>query len=218
MPTTGAGSKKNKKKGKKVAPKGPVKEPETTPPAVKKPNAKKKPAAKKPAAKKPAVPNPAAQKHPEAQVPVVEQPEPPMSDAPVYKPAASHSAGQSIVSREEKVEYRDQNGNILNPDQVKALEGKVSFKTRYETRTRLVDASGNQLDEQVVEAGDAGVAPPHPDVEGADSETPKAPEAESKAVPASEGNVKDDIAKEAAVENAVKGEAEPASEVNDATA
>ncbi|KAH8884243.1 MIR-domain-containing protein [Thozetella sp. PMI_491] len=79
--------------------------------------------------------------------------------------------GQRIVAREERVEYRDQDGNILNEEQVKALEGKVEFKTRYETRTRVVDADGNeiQLPEEVDPQG--GVAPPHPDVEGVDSST-----------------------------------------------
>lgn len=40
---------------------------------------------------------------------------------------------------EEKVEYRDEDGNLLDEAQVAALEGKVSFSTRYETRTRMVD-------------------------------------------------------------------------------
>jgi dolichyl-phosphate-mannose-protein mannosyltransferase len=74
-----------------------------------------------------------------------------------------------LVHTEERIEYRDQDGNLLNEEQVKALEGKVEFKTRYETRTRLVDAEGNEIllpadGEQQQEA--AGVAPPHPDVEG----------------------------------------------------
>ncbi len=43
------------------------------------------------------------------------------------------------------MEYRDQDGNLLNEEQVKALEGKVEFKTRYETRTRVVDAYGNEI-------------------------------------------------------------------------
>lgn len=87
------------------------------------------------------------------------------------------------MSREERVEYRDQDGNILNEEQVKALEGKVEFKTRYETRMRVVDAEGNEIPEpsggwpqdQAILGGGAappeGVAPPHPDVEGVDRET-----------------------------------------------
>jgi dolichyl-phosphate-mannose-protein mannosyltransferase len=85
---------------------------------------------------------------------------------------------EKMVHTEERVEYRDQDGNLLNEEQVKALEGKVEFKTRYETRTRVVDAQGNEVllppGEQVPQAQEqeqeqaeaAGVAPPHPDVEG----------------------------------------------------
>lgn len=72
------------------------------------------------------------------------------------------------------MEYRDQDGNILDPEQVKALEGKVEFKTKYETRTRVVDESGNEV--PMPEGGwpadfSPDVAPPHPDVEGVNSET-----------------------------------------------
>lgn len=96
---------------------------------------------------------------------------------------------QRLIRKEEHVEYRDQDGNLLNEEQVKALQGKVEFKTRYETRTRIVDAEGNEVllppgvqahpdldveqlqqlqqqqEQQQKEA--EGVAPPHPDVEGA---------------------------------------------------
>lgn len=51
------------------------------------------------------------------------------------------------VKKEEKIEYRDQDGNLLNEEQVSSLEGKVSFQTRYETRTRVIDAAGNEVDE-----------------------------------------------------------------------
>lgn len=81
-----------------------------------------------------------------------------------------------LLHTEERVEYRDQDGNLLNEEQVKALEGKVEFKTRYETRTRVIDAQGNEIllppGEQAPQAQEqepvapAGVAPPHPDVEG----------------------------------------------------
>lgn len=78
------------------------------------------------------------------------------------------------MRKEERVEYRDQDGNLLNEEQVKALQGKVEFKTRYETRTRIIDANGNEIvlppGEKLPGVGDeepaAGVAPPHPDVEG----------------------------------------------------
>jgi len=92
---------------------------------------------------------------------------PEVSGAPV-------PANQRLVHTEERVEYRDQDGNLLNEEQVKALEGKVEFKTRYETRTRVIDADGNEVllppgaqPPQVQDqAAAAGVAPPHPDVEG----------------------------------------------------
>jgi dolichyl-phosphate-mannose-protein mannosyltransferase len=78
-----------------------------------------------------------------------------------------------ILSKEEKVEYRDQDGNLLNEEQIKALEGKVEFQTKYETKTRVVDGEGNEIPEP---AGGwpeevVAVAPPHPDVEGVDKET-----------------------------------------------
>ena len=96
--------------------------------------------------------------------------------APVVDQAAISGAppppGQRIIGREERIEYRDQDGNLLNEEQVKALQGKVEFKTRYETRTRVVDANGNELaSPEEDSAAQAGVAPPHPDVEGADSST-----------------------------------------------
>ncbi|KAK4161459.1 glycosyltransferase [Cladorrhinum sp. PSN259] len=101
-----------------------------------------------------------------AQVPIVneqaEQPKEQVSGAPV-------APGQPIVHTEERVEYRDQDGNLLDEEQVKALEGKVEFKTRYETRTRVIDAEGNELVPPVAE--ELPVAPPHPDVEGVDRET-----------------------------------------------
>ena len=50
-----------------------------------------------------------------------------------------------IIGREEKTEYRDENGNLLDEEQVEQLKGKVSFQTRYETRTRVVDAEGNEV-------------------------------------------------------------------------
>ena len=52
---------------------------------------------------------------------------------------------ENLGVTEEKIEYRDENGVLLDDEQVKALEGKVSFSTRYETRTRLVDEAGNEV-------------------------------------------------------------------------
>ena len=140
---------------------------------------------------------------------ISEAPEAAISAPPVPLPA-----GQSIVSREEKVEYRDQDGNLLDPEQVKALEGKVSFKTRYETRTRLVDAQGNEIPQP----DGAGVAPPHPDVEGVDSSTIGKPEPESQDAPVAQKEVRADESKEESNAKSDKSAAKPASEGNEATA
>jgi len=127
-----------------------------------------------------------------------------------------------ILSKEEKVEYRDEAGNILNAEQVKALEGKVSFKTRYETRTRVVDEQGNEVYQAVVDVRDgddenpAGVAPPHPDVEGRNPETGGVPaEAEANTEPATASA---DVGGEAKEEKpASEQPAKPASEAPEAT-
>lgn len=117
-----------------------------------------------------------------------------------------------MLHKEQRVEYRDQNGNILDPEQVKALEGKVEFRTRYETHTRVIDAEGNEV--PVPEGWevpvDAVVAPPHPDVQGVDQETKRAA-GEEAAVP--EAKQSSDGVKEAE-ERSPK----PASEGNEATA
>ncbi|KKA17081.1 Dolichyl-phosphate-mannose-protein mannosyltransferase [Rasamsonia emersonii CBS 393.64] len=72
-----------------------------------------------------------------------------------------------IIGREERVEYRDQEGNLLDEEQVASLkkEGKVSFETKYETQTRVIDAHG-RVHLKAVEH-----APPHPDVEGQNPQT-----------------------------------------------
>jgi dolichyl-phosphate-mannose-protein mannosyltransferase len=49
------------------------------------------------------------------------------------------AGGQQVIHREEKIEYRDAQGNILKPDQVEELKGKVKF----EVRTRPFDPSIN---------------------------------------------------------------------------
>lgn len=164
-----------------------------------------------------------SQPPPPVEFPVAGQPaQVPIGNVPVPPPAqdgnpaisgAPLAAGQRIVSREERVEYRDQNGNILNEEQVKALEGKVEFKTRYETRTRVVDANGNEVlvPEGGLPAQDAAsVAPPHPDVQGVDQETPKrlVPD---EPIPSAEKSVEGEKEREGKL-------AKPASEGNDATA
>ncbi|KAK8005099.1 dolichyl-phosphate-mannose-protein mannosyltransferase [Apiospora arundinis] len=117
---------------------------------------------------------------------------------------------QKVVGREEQIEYRDQDGNLLDEEQVKALEGKVEFKTRYETRTRVVDAAGHELESPPELAGQ-GVAPPHPDVEGAESSTKQLKKDEP--IPAEEVVKSKDGEKEAE-----KEKPKPASEGNEATA
>ena len=89
--------------------------------------------------------------------------------------------GQRVLGREERIEYRDQDGNLLDPAQVSALaeEGKVTFKTKYETRTKMVDAVGNEVPDV------DGVAPEHPDVEGQNPNTKGVPESQGKGQPAS---------------------------------
>ena len=137
-----------------------------------------------------------------------------VSAQPVVSPPPINVApGHSILSREERVEYRDQDGNLLDEEQVKALEGKVSFKTRYETRTRLVDAQGREIPS----AEQEGVAPPHPDVEGPDRETVGVPEQEVKSAPNVQKDVKADESKEKKVDQAESGAAKPASEGSEAT-
>ena len=89
-------------------------------------------------------------------------------------------AEQRVIGREERVVYRDQDGNLLNDEQVAALqaEGKVTFKTKYETRTRLVDADGNEIPDS------DGVAPEHPDYEGMNPDTKGLPDDERRSQPA----------------------------------
>jgi dolichyl-phosphate-mannose-protein mannosyltransferase len=102
----------------------------------------------------------------------------PVNDAPAaqVKPSGTDAAASfvtpqpeqpHIVGREESIEYRDEAGNLLDPEQVASLqkEGKVSFSTRYETRTRIYDPEGKPLE------GEDSHAPPHPDVEGQNPET-----------------------------------------------
>ncbi|KUI57030.1 Dolichyl-phosphate-mannose--protein mannosyltransferase 1 [Cytospora mali] len=116
--------------------------------------------------------------------------------------------GQRLLKREERIEYRDQHGNVLDEEQVKALEGKVEFKTRYETRTRILDSDGNELPAEEA-ANIVGVAPPHPDVEGLDSQTIKKEDGEESVPPAKESVEGDHEAKAKA--------AKPASEKKEAS-
>jgi dolichyl-phosphate-mannose-protein mannosyltransferase len=110
-----------------------------------------------------------------------------------------------VISQEEKIEYRDQNGNLLDEAQVQALmaEGKASFETKYETRTRLVDEAGNEVPPP-------GLAPEHPDAEGQNPSTKNLKEEQAAKSPAeaqAAGSIKQRDA----------GKPKPASDANAAT-
>lgn len=84
-------------------------------------------------------------------------------------------------------------------------EGKASFETKYETKTRLVDEHGNDVVEP------SSVAPQHPDVEGQNPDTKGLPEREANTQPpeakvSAEGENKEE-----------EGKAKPASEASEAT-
>lgn len=123
-------------------------------------------------------------------------------------------AGEASISRVEKVEYRDQDGNILNEEQVKELEGKVSFETRYETRTRVIDSEGKEIAEGP--AAGEGFAPPHPDVDRLPETDANQPEDDGRTKPATASPEKD-IRKEKLAEKAEDGKPKPASEPSEAT-
>ncbi|KAG6254202.1 hypothetical protein E4U24_007664 [Claviceps purpurea] len=118
--------------------------------------------------------------------------------------------GHKIVGQEEKVEYRDQDGNLLSEEQVKELEGKVKFETKHETRTRVVDDQGVEVPppEGGWPADMAGVAPPHPDVQGVDRETVKDGQSEPP---------QDVAASRDGEKEAERAKAKPASEGQEAT-
>jgi dolichyl-phosphate-mannose-protein mannosyltransferase len=124
------------------------------------------------------------------------------------QPAGAVPSGQRVIGHEEKVEYRDQDGNLLDPAQVSALaeEGKVTFKTKYETRTRLVDAAGNEV------PGANAVAPDHPDVEGQNPDTKGIPEKQGKSQPADA-----EIKSIGSDSREGDGKPKPGSEANEAT-
>lgn len=129
-------------------------------------------------------------------------------DASAITPQVEYDEGQ-VVSHEEQVEYRDQDGNILDADEVASLmaEGLASFETKYETRTRLIDDEGNVVD-TIIDQG--GVAPDHPDVEGQNPSTKRDPEEQARDQPA-EAKAGGSVKKED------DGEAKPASDASEAT-
>lgn len=117
---------------------------------------------------------------------------------------------------EEKIEYRDEDGNLLDEAQVKELEGKVSFSTRYETRTRLVDASGNEIEGIVggdPVGGNAGTK-----AEGVEQETPEAlGEGQANSQPPKAPVGQDKVNEKVAEERSKDGRAQPESEVGKET-
>lgn len=175
-----------------------------------------------PSSANPAPAQPAAevyQQQPNVEVP---QDQPVVSEqAAVSPPPEGVPADLPVVSKEERIEYRDENGRVLDEEEVAALAGKVSFKTRYETRTRVVDGQGNEIYEGLVdshgeeESEAQGVAPPHPDVEGRNPETQQAELAGASDTPPTI-EVKEDQVKEKSLEQEQR-QAKPASEGQAAT-
>lgn len=164
------------------------------------------------------------------------------SISPAPEATLSLKPDERFLSKEEKIEYRDQDGRLLNDEEVKALQGKVEFKTRYETRTRLVDQQGNEIRNELVGARDGGsddggsvhggVAPQRPDTEGSNPETKKAPivgaDVKEEDGAAGSGNAaaeeikaqrpaEVEAEKPTVGEGSEKSEARPASEANAAT-
>lgn len=92
---------------------------------------------------------------PAVQAPIQPPPVSPISDAQLTGGILDEQ-GFQILNKEEKIEYRDEHGNVLDPEQVEALRGQVEFQTRYETRTRLLDAAGNEIYNKVVEGHGPG--------------------------------------------------------------
>jgi dolichyl-phosphate-mannose-protein mannosyltransferase len=138
-------------------------------------------------------------------------PAPPVADDP-QKEVNVTPRGQNPVgdaqALEEKIEYRDEDGNLLNEEQVAALQGKVSFSTRYETRTRLVDEQGNEVHDGVVEGQDG--APP-PKLEAVEPGTGR-----DAGQPESSTNIEEDLRKEKSIQEA-KATAEPGSDADKKT-
>jgi dolichyl-phosphate-mannose-protein mannosyltransferase len=103
------------------------------------------------------------------------------------------------------------------------MEGKVSFSTRYETRTRLVDEAGNEIYEGVVVEGEQAAPVLEPEqseaignagtlAEGSNPDTQDAlGENEANTVPP-QAAVKEDLKKEASVEESVAAVPEPESD------
>lgn len=150
---------------------------------------------------------------PPAQEPLVQEPvqqEPPKEEVPQEEepaPSVTPEAQPSLKGKKARVEYRDENGNVLPESLVSSLRQneKVKFETRFEYRSRL--ANGHEVD--VV---DGKVAPPHPDVEGQNPQTVQ--DDERRPVEDVQAPVPGDGK---SIEESNPPEAKPASEGNEAT-
>lgn len=150
-----------------------------------------------------AVPTTAAHAAPQVEQPQVQQQEQPVD--PVAEQDQAAVTSPKLAGTMARVEYRDQNGNILDEELVQSLraDGKVKFETRFESQSRLENA-------HEIPIVDGQLAPPHPDVEGQNPETngdPVPPESPASVV---EGN-------ERSAEFGNSPEAKPASEGFEAT-
>lgn len=161
-----------------------------------------------------AVPTTPVQNAPPVQQAQVEQPQVQQQEQQQQQADAAEEQEQAAVTSPKlagtmaRVEYRDQNGNILDENLVASLraDGKVKFETRWEPNSRLENAH----EIPIVDGQLAPQAPPHPDVEGQNPETngePVPPESPASVV---EGN-------ERSAEVDSSPEAKPASELYEAT-
>lgn len=152
-----------------------------------------------------AAPTTAAQAPPPPPV-QVQEPAPAGEAAEVSEPAAV--TAPKIQGSMARVEYRDQNGKVLDENLVASLraEGKVKFETRYEPGHKMENA-------HEVPIVDGQLAPPHPDVQGQNPETGSLPE--DSVPPESPASVAD--GNERSVERPSSMGAKPASEGNEAT-
>ncbi|EEH23532.2 hypothetical protein PABG_05743 [Paracoccidioides brasiliensis Pb03] len=111
-------------------------------------------------------PAPQGQEQEEEPLPLPAQQQEQNDDPGQVPDNAMVTSAQTMEHTNSHVEYRDQDGNILNDEQVALLqkEGDVSFETKYETRTRIIDAQGHGASGEVLK-------PQHPDAEGQNPET-----------------------------------------------
>ncbi|KAJ5124727.1 uncharacterized protein N7515_008552 [Penicillium bovifimosum] len=144
-------------------------------------------------------------------------PPPVQAQEPVAEPAgeAAQASDPAAVTAPKiqgsvaRVEYRDQNGKVLDEALVASLraEGKVKFETRYDSGPPMQNA-------HEVPVVDGQLAPPHPDVEGQNPETGKEPK--DSVPPESPASVAEGNERSVEQPRSME-EAKPASEGNEAT-